>query len=52
VATAGLHRINANRDNLHSPRFELAQTLLKTPQLGVTEWSPISAIKNQHRAIW
>jgi len=44
-------RINANRGEMDSSFIEIRQTLLKTPQLGVTEWSPISTIEDHHRAI-
>jgi hypothetical protein len=46
-----IYRIDADRGQLDATRFEVAQTLLETPQLGVAEWSPVSAIKNQHRAM-
>ena len=41
-------RIHADRYNLNTPVMKLAQVLLETPQLGVAERSPISAIENQH----
>jgi hypothetical protein len=40
-------RIHADRHNLNTPIMKLAQVLLETPQLGVAERSPISAIKHQ-----
>ena len=51
VSLRGLDRIDADGRNLHPARFEIPQPALKTPQLGVTEWSPIPTIKNQHRAL-
>src|SRR5579864_3540852 len=51
VTLADIARINANRDDLHSTRFEVRQMFLETPQLGVTKWSPVAAVKNYHRAI-
>ena len=41
-------RIHADRDDLDAPVMKLAQVLLKTPQLGVAEWSPIAAVENEH----
>jgi len=32
----------------NSTRLELVQVMLKTPQLGVAEGSPVSAIENEH----
>jgi hypothetical protein len=43
--------IDADSYDLDAARLKITQMLLKTPQLGVTERSPVSAIKNQHRAI-
>ena len=44
-------RVDADCCDLDAPRLKITQMLLKTPQLGVAERSPVSAIKNQHRAI-
>ena len=43
-----LRRINADADHTDAARVEVGKPLLKTPQLGGAEWSPKSAIKNQH----
>jgi len=41
-------RIHTNRYNLYAPVMELTQVLLETPQLGVAERSPITAVEEQH----
>ena len=41
--------IDTDGDNLHTPLVKLAQALLETPQLGVAEGSPISAVENEHQ---
>ena len=41
-----LRRVDADGDDANAARVEIGKTLLKTPQLGVTEWSPEPAIKN------
>jgi len=46
-----LFRIDADGRNLDAARLELRQMPLKTPQLGVTKRSPMSAVENDHRAI-
>ena len=46
-----LFRIDADGRNLDTARLELRQMPLKTPQLGVTKRSPMSAVENDHRAI-
>ena len=51
MAAIDFNRIDADRDDLHTARGEFRETALKTPQLGVTERSPMSPIKNQHRAL-
>jgi hypothetical protein len=33
-------------------RLKLGKPLLKTPQLGVTEWSPESPIKDENGRVW
>lgn len=47
LAAIDVRRIHANRDDLNPMRFKFGQLLLKTPQLGVAEGSPETAIKNQ-----
>ena len=46
-----LNRIDADRGDANSARLKLGQALLKTPQLGVAERSPMSAVKDQDRAV-
>lgn len=43
-----LRRIDADTDDTDSSRIEIRKPSLKTPQLGVTQWSPKAAVKN-HR---
>ena len=43
--------VDANGDNAKTARVEVGELLLETPQLGVTEWSPESAVKNHDRAL-
>jgi len=53
-ATMGLchlNRIDADRREMYASFLEIGQLFLKTPQLGVTERSPMPAIKNQDRAV-
>ena len=38
--------IDADRRDANAACLKLGQALLKTPQLGVTERSPMSAVKN------
>jgi hypothetical protein len=45
------HRIDADGHYMNAARVEIRDTLLETPQLGVAKRSPMSAIKNQDRAI-
>jgi hypothetical protein len=47
VAPIDFRRANTQRDHANSARFELRKLVLKTPQLGVAERSPKSAIENQ-----
>ena len=42
-----LRRIDADADDTNATRLELRQPLLETPQLGVAERSPKTAIENQ-----
>ena len=41
-------RIHADAHDFNATPMKLAQVLLKTPQLGVAEWSPIPTIENEH----
>jgi hypothetical protein len=43
--------VDADGCDLDATRLKFTQMLLKTPQLGVTERSPVPTIKNQHRAV-
>ena len=45
-------RIDTDRGEMDAARLKFGEATLKTPQLGVTEQSPMTAIKNQYRAIW
>jgi hypothetical protein len=47
LAPIDVRRVNTNRDDLNPVRFKFRKLLLETPQLGVTQWSPEPAIKNQ-----
>lgn len=47
-----LDRIDADPHHLDTASGEIAESLLKTPQLGVTEGSPMATIKDQDSAIW
>jgi hypothetical protein len=42
----GVFRVDADRGDANASRIKVRQPPLKTPQLGVTEWSPMSAVKN------
>jgi hypothetical protein len=48
LAPVDFRRFNADRDNTNLPRIECRKPLLETPQLGVTQWSPKTAEKNQY----
>jgi hypothetical protein len=50
MSSTRLDRINADGHDANAARIEFRQPLLKTPQLGVAEQSPIAAIENQPRA--
>jgi len=52
VDTIDLDRIDTDRHHLHAACCEIAKPFLKTPQLGVTEWSPMPPIENQDCAVW
>ncbi len=47
LAPVDFRCVHTNRDDLNPARFEVRKPLLETPQLGVTQWSPETAIKNQ-----
>jgi hypothetical protein len=51
MAPIGFRRVNADRNNANPARPELGKLLLETPQLGVTEGSPKSSIKNEQNGI-
>jgi hypothetical protein len=46
-APIDIRRVHANRDDLNPARLKFRKPLLKTPQLGVTQWSPETPIKDQ-----
>jgi len=46
-----IHGIDADSHDTNTARIEFRKFFLKTPQLGVAKRSPMSAIKNQDRAI-
>jgi len=46
VPPVSLYRIDANRGNADAAGIEFRQMLLKTPQLGVTQDSPITAVED------
>ena len=47
LAPIDVRRVHANRNDVNPARFKFRKPLLETPQLGVTQWSPETAIKNQ-----
>ena len=47
LAPIDVRWVHANRDDVNPARFKFRKPLLETPQLGVTQWSPETAIKNQ-----
>jgi len=51
MAAIGVDRINADGRDMNAAYGKFGKTLLKTPQLGVTKWSPVPAIKNQDRTV-
>ena len=46
VPLAHIGWIDADRDHANTARSKVRQSLLKTPQLGVAEQSPMTAIEN------
>jgi hypothetical protein len=51
LAAVDFWRVHADGGNADPARVEIRKSLLKTPQLGVTERSPIPPIKNQQSAV-
>ena len=49
VTLAGIGRINTDCDDTNPASLEFRQPFLETPQLGVTKWSPETAVENQER---
>jgi hypothetical protein len=47
VPLVDIRWIDADRDDTNAARVEFRKPMLETPQLGVTQWSPETAIKNQ-----
>ena len=43
--------IDADGHDMHTAPSEIRKVILKTPQLGVTQRSPVPPIKNQDRAV-
>jgi len=51
VPLVSLRWIHTDADNTNAARVEFRKPVLETPQLGVAEGSPKTAIKNQHRPL-
>ena len=51
VPLVSLRWIHTDADNTNAARVEFRKTVLETPQLGVAEGSPKTAIKDQHRPL-
>jgi hypothetical protein len=51
MALARLYRVDANGNDADAALIEVRKPLLKTPQLGVAEQSPVAAIENEHRPV-
>jgi hypothetical protein len=51
LAFIDIRRIDADSDNANAARIEIRKLLLETPQLGVTQGSPKSAIENQRNRL-
>lgn len=47
MLSAGFWRVHADRREANAARLKLLQQILKTPQLGVAERSPIAAIEDE-----
>jgi hypothetical protein len=52
LAAIYFRRICADSDQPNAAAFKLREALLKTPQLGVAEWSPMSAVKYEQSRFW
>jgi len=50
LAPIDFRRVHANRNDVNPARFKFRKPLLETPQLGVAQWSPETAIKNQRNS--
>jgi hypothetical protein len=44
-----INGVDTDGRDANAARLKITEPLLKTPQLGVAEWSPMSAIKDQKR---
>jgi len=51
MAAIDFNGIDADRGDANSARLKIGKAPLKTPQLGVTERSPMPAVKDQNRAV-
>ncbi len=51
VRRADITRIDTDRSEMNASFLEIRKPFLKTPQLGVTQWSPMPAVENQDRAV-
>ena len=51
MGCGALDWIDTNRHDTNAAFLKIRQPLLKTPQLGVTKWSPMTAVKNHDRTV-
>ena len=51
LPSVDIRRINTDADDTNAARLEFRETMLETPQLGVTERSPKATIENQEGAL-
>ena len=51
-ATGDFGWVYADGDRANSQRFECVQILLDTPQLGVTEGSPVAPVEDEQDTSW
>src|ERR1700694_5252334 len=51
VLSIYFHGVDADRCDTKAARIEVRKLALKTPQLGVTERSPVAAVEDQYRAL-
>jgi hypothetical protein len=49
MSAVDLNGIDTDTSDANAAGIKITKPLLKTPQLGVAEWSPMSAIKDQER---